>query len=265
VSDLAFVLNRGDLPFAELPVWGDVLATFAGGAVPHCWAVAAPAEWHRPLLDAMSRLYLCDGGKGDDDCEGCRGWSRDGQDVLRHPDLTVVGEIDKAGNIEACRALIKELFLKPAVAKRRLGVLLAADKLLAHAANSLLKIAEEPPLHVCLLFLLEGNDFLPTLRSRSRFTTLAAPLSFEARPVPHGEMEWLQWLNNLKGDEDIPALLSSWTACFLRAGDLESAARAERLRLLVLQKKLSQTMTCDLLILTLKEELPFEHIFGGFW
>jgi DNA polymerase-3 subunit delta' len=274
VSDLAFVLNRSDLPFAELPAWRDALATFASGSVPHCWAVAAPAEWHGLLRDAMAGLYLCDTGRGGDDCAGCRGWSRNGQvrdgqgrdsqGILAHPDLTVVGEIDKAGNIEACRALIKELFLKPVVAKRRLGVVLAADKLLAHAANSLLKIAEEPPLHACLLFLLEGDNFLPTLRSRSRFTVLGGASPFEPRPAPRGEMEWLQWLNDLKDDEDIPSLLSSWTSHFLQTGNLESAVRAEKLRLLVLQKRLSQTMTCDLLILTLKEELPFEHIFDGF-
>jgi DNA polymerase-3 subunit delta' len=212
----------------------------------------------------MARLYLCDQGMGGDDCEGCRGWRRSAQGSLTHPDLTVVGEIDKAGNVEACRALIKELFLKPVAAKRRLGVLLAADKLLVHAANSLLKVAEEPPLHACLLFLLEGDNLLPTLRSRSRFTTLTAPLSSAPCPMPRGETEWLQWLQNFKDGDDIPGLLSSWTEDFLQAGDLESAARTERLRLLVLQKKLSQTMTCDLLILTLKEELPFEHIFGGF-
>jgi DNA polymerase-3 subunit delta' len=263
VSDLAFVLNRSDLPFGELPGWRDVLATFAGGSVPHCWAVAAPVQWHGALRDSMSGLYLCDTGRGGDGCGGCQGWRRDGQGVLVHPDLMVVGEIDKAGNIDACRALIKELFLKPVAAKRRLGVVLAADKLLVHAANSLLKMAEEPPLHACLLFLLEGDDFLPTLRSRSRFTTLGAPSSFAPRPAPWGEMEWLQWLSGLKDDEDIPSLLSSWTSHFLQTGDLESAVRAEKLRLLVLQKKLSQTMVCDLLILTLKEELPFEHIFGG--
>ncbi|MCL1940816.1 MAG: hypothetical protein FWG09_02655, partial [Synergistaceae bacterium] len=60
-------------------------------------------------------------------------------------------------------------------------------------------------------------------------------------------------------------LLSSWTSHFLQAGDIEAAARTDRLRLLVQQKKLSQTMVCDLLTLTLKEELPFEPIFGGFW
>jgi DNA polymerase-3 subunit delta' len=263
VSDFAFVLNDSDLPFAKLSSWRDILAAFVSGAVPHCWAVSAPAEWHASLRDAMSGLYLCDTGKGGDRCEGCLGWRRNEQGVLGHPDLTVVGEIGKAGNIEACRALIKEFSLKPVAAKRRLGIVLAADKLLANAANSLLKTAEEPPAHACLLFLLEGDDFLPTLRSRSRFTALGAPSSFEPSPAPLGEMEWLQWLQNSK-EGDIAACLSSWTEHCLRAGELESAARMEKLRLLVLQNKLSQTMTCDLLILTLKEELPFEHIFGGF-
>jgi DNA polymerase-3 subunit delta' len=227
-------------------------------------------------------MALCDAGRGGDGCEGCRGWSRQSgegeksgagksgafRSFAAHPDLTVVGELGKAGNIESCRALVKELMLKPVVAKRRLGVVLAADKLLIHAANSLLKVAEEPPSHACLLFLLEGNDFLPTLRSRSRFTTLAAPLSFAAVPVPKTEEEWLGWLKNAgkpKEEDDIPEFLSSWTSSLLERGELESAARVEKLRLLVLQKKLSQTMTCDLLILALKEELPFEHTFGGVW
>jgi DNA polymerase-3 subunit delta' len=213
----------------------------------------------------MSRLYLCDNGRGDDGCgcEGCRSWRRDEKGLFRHPDLMVVGEFDKAANVEACRELIKELHLKPAAAKRRLGVVMAADRLLVHAANSLLKIAEEPPSHSNLFFLMEGGDFLPTLRSRSRFTTLTAPLSFESRPMPRGEDEWLEWLKNMKDDEDVPGLLSSWVSYFLQAGKREFAARVERLRLLVLQKKLSQTMVCDLLILALKEDLPFEHILGG--
>jgi DNA polymerase-3 subunit delta' len=214
----------------------------------------------------MSRLYLCDNGRGDDGCGGCRGWRRDEKGLFRHPDLIVVGEFDKAANVEACRGLIKELHLKPVEAKRRLGAVLAADRLLPHAANSLLKVAEEPPSHGCLFFLMEGGDFLPTLRSRSRFTTLTAPPSegeAESRPLPDGEEEWLEWLKNLKDDEDIPGILSLWVSHFLGVGKQETAARVEKLRLLVLQKKLSQTMTCDLLILALKEDLPFEHILGG--
>jgi DNA polymerase-3 subunit delta' len=240
------------LPFAETPAWRKILSAFAVDSVPHCWAVTAPFEWHGTLLEAMARLYLCDGGAGS------------GNGVFRHPDLIVAGELDKAANIDACRALIRELSLRPVAARRRLGVLPAADKLLLPAANSLLKIAEEPPPHACLLFLMEGNGLLPTLRSRSRLTVIAAAPFVEPHPAPLGEAEWLTWLGSAKDEKDMEGVLASWTAHLLREGDPESAARIERIRLLVSQKKLSQTMVCDLLILTLKEGLPFEHIFGGF-
>ena len=262
MSDLASLLIPAPLPFSNFLGWKDVLNTFESGTVPHCWAVTAPVSWHKTLLQAMSRLYLCDVGKGDD-CTGCRSWNREG---LGHPDLIIAGEFDKPANVEACRSLIRELPLRPVAAKRRLGVVLAADKLLVHAANSLLKIAEEPPSHACLLFLLEGNDFLPTLRSRSRFTTLAAPISFTARPAPKNDSEWLDWLEGIGGrkeEADISEVLSSWTSSFLQEENVDFAVRAEKIRLLVLQKKLSQNMVVDLLTLTLKEELPFEHIFGG--
>ena len=268
MSDLSSVLNDSRVfPFEGLPAWESVKDAFRKGAVPHCWAVKAPLEWHGGLLKVMSRLFLCGSGSGDScGCGGCMGWSReDERGVSSHPDMVVVGEFEKAGNIDACRSMIKELSLKPVAASRRLGVLPAADKLLVNAANSLLKIAEEPPSHACLLFLMEGNGLLPTLRSRSRLTVLAAPLSFAARPMPVDEAQWAGWLSSFK-DNDAPAeFLSSWTSRLLQTGDAEGAARIDRLRLLIEQKKLSQTMICDLLILTLKEELPFEPIFGGFW
>jgi DNA polymerase-3 subunit delta' len=271
MSDIASVLSGPSDSFTESPAWRAIRETFSSGLVPHCWAVSTPLSRQEAVLDAMARMALCDSGRGDDDCGGCRAWIRgdkgkDGGGLSRHPDLTVVGEFDKAGNIEACRALIGELILKPVAAKRRLGVVLAADKLLVQAANSLLKIAEEPPAHACLLFMLEGNDLLPTLRSRSRFTALAAPLFVQAAPMPETETEWLEWLENMgkmKEDADVAGILSSWASSLLEKGKTKPAAEVERLRLLVSRKKLSPAMTCDLLILTLKEELPFEPIFGG--
>jgi DNA polymerase-3 subunit delta' len=225
----------------------------------------------------MARMYLCGAGKGNDDCAGCAGWSSSEDNGTTHPDLIVAGSLEKAANIDACRALLHELPMKPVVSERRLGVVPAADRLLVAAANSLLKIAEEPPSHACILFLMEGDDFLPTLRSRSRFTVLAAPPSSSVSPMPAGDAEWLSWLEGLKtegakaegskGDADISAVLSGWVSYAVRGGrdGLKMAARMERLRLLVEQKKLSQNMVCDLLILALREDLPFEHIFGGFW
>jgi hypothetical protein len=83
--------------------------------------------------------------------------------------------------------------------------------------------------------------------------------------MPADEAQWAGWLCNFKDNVDVAELLSSWTSHFLQTGDVETAARTDRLRLLVRQKKLSQAMVCDLLTLTLKEGLPFEPIFGGFW
>jgi len=264
MSDLPSVLNA--FPFEALPAWESVTDAFRKGAVSHCWAVRAPLEWHGGLLQAMSRLFMCASGSSCGYCGGCRGWGReDERGIFSHPDVVVAGEFDKACNIDACRSMIKELSMKPVTAVRRLGVLLSADKLLMSAANSLLKIAEEPPSHACLLFLMEGDSFLPTLRSRSRMTILAVPPSFSASPMPSDETQWAELCNlkDLKGGED--ALLSSWTSHFLQTGDVEAAARTDRLRLLVQQKKLSQNMIYDLLILTLKEELPFEPISDSFW
>jgi DNA polymerase-3 subunit delta' len=216
-------------------------------------------------------MYLCDSGREDDGCNGCGGWSSPAGREFVHPDLIVAGTLEKAANIDACRALIRELALKPVTAKRRLGAFPAADKLLPSAANSLLKTAEEPPSHACILFLMEGDDFLPALRSRSRFTVLTVPPSFAAGPMPANDGEWLLWLERLKGegkeDADISACLFEWASYAMRAGraGLKTAARIEKLRLLIEQKKLSQSMVCDLLILTFREDLPFEHTFGGIW
>ena len=261
-------LNEGGrLPFSELPAWEEVARSFRTGAVPQCWAIRAPSDWHVPLLEVLSRLYLCDNGDGDDGCGGCRGWSQGG-----HPDRIVIGDFGAPPNIDACRTLIRELPLMPLAARQRLGVVLAAEKMLIHAANSLLKIAEEPPSHSRLLFLMEGDDFLPTLRSRSRFTVLAAPSRLTARPMPEKDGEWLSLIELLRAksdDTDVVELLSSWVSHAMLAGDVGRAAEIERLRLFVAQaapqKKLSQNMIGDALMLILKEELPFEHIFGDIW
>lgn len=266
MPDLSFVLN-GDAtaPFRDLPAWRDVESTFESGNIPHCWAVKAPSAWHGAILTAMARRYLCDSGRGDDGCDSCASWSVTGENSFAHPDLTIIGDMDKAADIEACRTLIRNLPLRPVSARRRLGVIPAADKLLASAANSLLKIAEEPPSHVCILFLLEGNDFLPTLRSRSRFTVLAAPFRRSATPLPANDAEWLSRMESWKNDADVPTLLSEWVSYSVNEGNIALAARLERLRLLIEQKRLSHNMACDLLFLTLREDLPFEHIFGGIW
>lgn len=236
------------LPFEDLPAWRGLLSEFERGDVPHCRALSAPLSWHEALLRALAPLYLASGGPVG---EG-------------HPDLFVVGEVGKAPNIEACRALIQDLALKPVRSARRLGVVMAADRLLLPAANSLLKLAEEPPSHACILFLLEGTALLPTLRSRARLSVLAGPLEVEGVPPPRDDAEWLRWVGEAGDAAAISGDLAAWRVHTLRSGDVELAARFERLRLIVESGKLSVPVFCDLLTLALREELPFEHLFGDF-
>lgn len=234
-------------PFEDLPAWRELEREFAAGDIPHCRAVSAPAPWHAALLDRLSRLTL-------------------GAGPGEHPDLLVVGEVGKAPDIAACRGLIQDLALKPVSAPRRLGVVMAADRLLLPAANSLLKLAEEPPSHACLLFLLEGNGLLPTLRSRARFTMLSVPLEAEALPPPLKDSEWLAWVEGARGGDAarIAEFLMGWGAWALSQGNVTEAAKLEGLRLIAETKNLSVPMLCDLVILALREGLPFERLFGDF-
>ena len=230
---------------------------FELGDVPHCRAVSAPVAWHAALLDRLARLTL--------------GLRPDAPSPFEsgHPDLIVAGEVgeNRPPDIAACRTLIQDLALRPVVSVRRLGVVAAADRLLLPAANSLLKLAEEPPSYVCILFLLEsGGRLLPTLRSRARFTTISVPIEVEASPPPGDDAGWLAWIEAARGSDAVAmeASLAGWAAWALSRGDLRAAGRMERLRLLAGTKNLSVPMLCDLLILALREELPFEHLFGDF-
>lgn len=243
--------------FTALPEWKNMEREFAAGDVPHCRAVSAPAVWHTALLDRMARLTLELDPVEPSPVE------------TGHPDLIIAGkdEAGKAPDIEACRNLIRDLALKPVSARRRLGVVMLADRLLPPAANSLLKLAEEPPSHACILFIMEdGGRLMPTLRSRARFTALNAPIEIAASQPPSGDSEWLAWIEaaRAKDAETIAASLASWGAWAVSRGDFSAADRAERLRVIAETKNLSAAMLCDLLILALREEIPFEHLFSDF-
>ena len=250
-------MNHNVSPFESLPAWRGIQREFEAGDVPHCRAVSAPLAWHGALLDRLARLTLGIGPEAPSPVD------------VGHPDLLVAGSAEagigsgKAPDIAACRALSQDLTLRPVASARRLGVILAADRLLLPAANSLLKLAEEPPPHACILFLLEGADLLPTLRSRARFTALSAPLEVEAAPPPGDDRAWLTWLEEARAGDAmaVASQLASWSAWALAKGAPWEAARMERLRLIAETRNLAVPMLCDLLILALREELPFEHLF----
>ena len=234
--------------------WKEIVREAESGDVPHCMAISAPSAYHHEIIETLARVIL-------------------GSYRPSHPDLLITGTVDKAppigdpekANYEgSARWLIENIALKPTESERRLGVIMCADKLLHPAANSLLKLAEEPPGHVVLLFLMEdARLFLPTLRSRSRFTAITLPGKHESLAMPTSPAEWVKWLaEGRKGDADtITATLESWANYAAGNHDYLLAERTESLRLIAEKKNLSVPMLCDMIILMLgDDDRKHEHI-----
>ncbi|TEU06165.1 MAG: DNA polymerase III subunit delta' [Candidatus Aminicenantes bacterium] len=118
--------------------------------------------------------------KKDDACETCA--SCRGINAGNFPDVMMIRPEGNVIKIEQMRTLRKIAYLKPMVGKRRVFILVKAEKMTEPAANSLLKILEEPPLFSYVI-LVAHNPFLimPTIKSRCQI------LNFP--PVSRGDIE----------------------------------------------------------------------------
>lgn len=78
-------------------------------------------------------------------------------------------------SIKTVRALEDRLVQEPFEGQRVVGCILEADRLQVDAANTLLKLVEEPPSHALFIFVTEFRlKILPTIRSRC----LSVPLGY---------------------------------------------------------------------------------------
>ena len=235
--------------------WQEILRECESGDIPHCRAISAPASYHQEIIESLSRIIL-------------------GKYRPSHPDLLIIGTTDKAppigdpaqsGYAGSARWLIENIALKPLESSRRLGVIMCADRLLLPAANSLLKLAEEPPEHAVLLFLMEDRRlFLPTLKSRSRFTAITLNEKREVQAVPKSPGEWVKWLANARkasDSDEITAMLDSWSNYAADAKNYVLAERIDGIRIIAEKKNLSVNMLCDMIILMLGDDnTKHEHI-----
>jgi len=237
----------------KLYVWEELEREIAGGYFSHALAIRCLEYMHYGIVVKIGKLLL-----------GENGWVED-----RHPDLLFAGEnsmkVQKPPSIEECREFMSDIALKPVISNRRLGVIMFADNLLLPAANSLLKITEEPPSHVNLLFMMQNNTLLPTLRSRVRLISVLSNSFMAPDRIPENDTEWLEWVKNAKEVADIVSSLEKWSNYTLENGNAEAAFKIEKVRLLINTGKLSKSIAQDLVLLALKEELAVEHLFGNFW
>ncbi len=96
--------------------------------------------------------------------------------VQTHPDVTVIppDPPQMLVKVDQVRHIIHEIYYRPAEGRQRVYIFSEAD-FMKEAANSLLKILEEPP-DFATIFLLTDNPgaLLPTIRSRCMQVRLAA-------------------------------------------------------------------------------------------
>ncbi len=90
--------------------------------------------------------------------------------IQTHPDLLVIPPdppqmLIKVGQV---RQAIHAAYYRPPVEARRAFTIFTASAFMKEAANSLLKLLEEPPEHTTLILLAENpQELLPTIRSRA--------------------------------------------------------------------------------------------------
>ena len=96
--------------------------------------------------------------------------------IQTHPDVLVIPPdppqlLIKVGQV---RTLISEIYRMPAEARRAMYIFTSAA-FMKEAANSLLKVLEEPPAHATIVLLAENTgELLPTIRSRAGIFRLGA-------------------------------------------------------------------------------------------
>lgn len=241
--------------------WRELSQSLSLGRAPQSLLVVLPAAFARAFGDCYARLLLCRSGTGDDDCDSCRAWAEDG-----HPDLVIAGTWDKAPGIEDCLTLNGQLSLHPVVAPYRLAVVTEADALSLPAANSLLKLTEEPPPAGRILFLAEQDNLIPTIRSRV-WTIHFRPeqdVSAVCCAPPNTAGEWSKWFeeSRKKTAEGIALEAEGWVVWLMEQGRWEMAASLRNVLFVAQKRHLPVAMVQDALFVLLKEGIKGEQLFG---
>jgi DNA polymerase-3 subunit delta' len=167
--------------------------------------------------------------------------------VQTHPDVLVVppDPPQMMIKVDQVRRVIETIYFRPAEAKEKLYIF-TDSVFMKEAANSLLKVLEEPP-EFATIFLLTGNagELLPTIRSRSMLVTLNAL----------GGEEIERYLSKLRPDWNakqraLVARLSEGAVGRARSFDLAAYTAARQHALTILNSALRATDHSELFKVT---------------
>ena len=153
------------------------------GRLPHALLLSGtPGLGKAALARLLAQDLLCDTptptGGACDNCRGCTLYA-----AGNHPDFQFVAppEGSRIIAVEQIRALMDFVSMRPHSAACKVVVLAPAEAMNINAANSLLKMLEEPPpANFLLLVTHNAAALLPTIRSRCSRITLKPPMIADA-------------------------------------------------------------------------------------
>ena len=150
------------------------------GRVGGAYLFAGPSGIGKRLVALeFAKVLECEQG-GEEACEQCRQCSQVARGI--HPDVHACSPQGALGliRIEDVRALQAAIALRPFALRRHVVIVDGADRFTDEAANSLLKVLEEPSSQVSFLLLTDALErCLPTIRSRCQriqFHRLSQPM-----------------------------------------------------------------------------------------
>lgn len=164
--------------------------TLLESKVGHAYLFVGPAGVGRKTLTrAFAKRLLCNNSGGGADplgleCNHCRSCTL--FQAGSHPDFITVAATGNSIKIDQLRELQFNTYLRPLNSDYKVFFFPDAEQLTEAAANSFLKILEEPPAGVVFLFTaVRADRILPTIRSRCQVYNLF--------PVPAADINvWLQ-------------------------------------------------------------------------
>ena len=115
----------------------------------------------------LAKSLFCTDKQGVLPCESCRSCKLIDQE--EYPDVTIVRPINQIIKTERIRELVGQFSQSGIESQRQVFIIEQADKMHLNAANSLLKVIEEPQSEVYIFLLTNDEDkILPTIRSRTQ-------------------------------------------------------------------------------------------------
>lgn len=241
------------------PKWEKLAASVSSAEAPGALLAIIADDMAETFRDMYARLALCRSGTGKDGCPSCMSWTSEG-----HPDMLIAGDGSSPPGVADCIALQAVMSLKPFAAKGRLGVIPYADTISLPAANSLLKIAEEPPEGGHLLFIAEEDNLIPTIRSRVWTVNFRANESADETAPPGKPSEWAAWIEKTKklSFDELARETGAWARYLGGLGEWRASASIRNVIYISQKRHMPVSMVQDALIAILKEGVPIGQIFG---